>query len=219
MFLKRAGMITPSPTRSLRRSLAARKLSARSPGQMIAPAARPSSRKSSRSCSVLPVYGSFNGCKRRRFLPFLQGGRRWLSGGADARCVGRRVRRALLRPDDPDSAVYAIKRNDEPQRTAKARRQEIDLYCAKICGQDLSKEEVNAMECRIGCGACCIAPSISSPIPGMPDGKPAGVRCVQLTRRQPLQALWSARAPGSLRQPAPQRRNVRRNLPSKPTPT
>lgn len=34
--------------------------------------------------------------------------------------------------------------------------------------------------CRIGCGACCIAPSISSPIPGMPDGKPAGVRCVQL---------------------------------------
>ncbi|HVL74657.1 MAG TPA: YkgJ family cysteine cluster protein [Noviherbaspirillum sp.] len=35
-------------------------------------------------------------------------------------------------------------------------------------------------ECRAGCGACCIAPSISSPIPGMPDGKPAGVRCVQL---------------------------------------
>ncbi|MBK9712495.1 MAG: YkgJ family cysteine cluster protein [Kouleothrix sp.] len=37
------------------------------------------------------------------------------------------------------------------------------------------------MDCRIGCGACCIAPSISSPIPGMPDGKPAGVRCAQLT--------------------------------------
>lgn len=36
------------------------------------------------------------------------------------------------------------------------------------------------MECRAGCGACCIAPSISSPIPGMPNGKPAGVRCVQL---------------------------------------
>ena len=34
--------------------------------------------------------------------------------------------------------------------------------------------------CRAGCGACCIAPSISSPIPGMPDGKPAGVRCIQL---------------------------------------
>jgi hypothetical protein len=25
-----------------------------------------------------------------------------------------------------------------------------------------------------------VAPSISSPIPGMPNGKPAGVRCVQL---------------------------------------
>ncbi|MEF3274577.1 MAG: YkgJ family cysteine cluster protein [Chloroflexus sp.] len=37
------------------------------------------------------------------------------------------------------------------------------------------------MECRVGCGACCIAPSISSPIPGMPHGKPAGVRCIQLT--------------------------------------
>ncbi len=36
------------------------------------------------------------------------------------------------------------------------------------------------MECRVGCGACCIAPSITSPIPGMPSGKPAGVRCVQL---------------------------------------
>ncbi|WP_083379992.1 MULTISPECIES: YkgJ family cysteine cluster protein [Paraburkholderia] len=34
--------------------------------------------------------------------------------------------------------------------------------------------------CRPDCGACCIAPSISSPIPGMPHGKPAGVRCVQL---------------------------------------
>ena len=37
------------------------------------------------------------------------------------------------------------------------------------------------MDCRSGCGACCIAPSISSPIPGMPNGKPAGVRCAQLT--------------------------------------
>ena len=36
------------------------------------------------------------------------------------------------------------------------------------------------MNCRSGCGACCIALSITSPIPGMPMGKPAGVRCVQL---------------------------------------
>ncbi|TDU31574.1 hypothetical protein DFR24_0944 [Panacagrimonas perspica] len=36
------------------------------------------------------------------------------------------------------------------------------------------------MQCRPQCAACCIAPSISSPIPGMPHGKPAGVPCVQL---------------------------------------
>ncbi len=38
------------------------------------------------------------------------------------------------------------------------------------------------MKCRIGCAACCIEPSISSYIPGMPNGKPAGVRCIQLSR-------------------------------------
>ncbi len=37
------------------------------------------------------------------------------------------------------------------------------------------------MDCRSNCGACCIAPSINSPIPGMPHGKPAGIPCVQLT--------------------------------------
>ena len=36
------------------------------------------------------------------------------------------------------------------------------------------------MLCNPGCGACCIAPSISSAIPGMPNGKEAGVRCIQL---------------------------------------
>jgi len=42
------------------------------------------------------------------------------------------------------------------------------------------------MLCRPGCAACCIAPSISSPIPafagvaGLPHGKPAGTRCPQL---------------------------------------
>jgi uncharacterized protein len=45
----------------------------------------------------------------------------------------------------------------------------------------VSEQKIVEIECRTGCGACCIALSISSPIPGMPDGKPAGVRCVQLT--------------------------------------
>jgi Fe-S-cluster containining protein len=34
--------------------------------------------------------------------------------------------------------------------------------------------------CRPGCGACCIAPSITSPLPEMPRGKPAGLACIQL---------------------------------------
>lgn len=36
------------------------------------------------------------------------------------------------------------------------------------------------MKCRENCGACCIAVSISSLLPGMPEGKPAGVRCIHL---------------------------------------
>ena len=36
------------------------------------------------------------------------------------------------------------------------------------------------MECRSNCGACCIGLSISSTIPGMPNGKAAGVRCIHL---------------------------------------
>ncbi|RMH93731.1 YkgJ family cysteine cluster protein [Lysobacter pythonis] len=36
------------------------------------------------------------------------------------------------------------------------------------------------MDCRPGCAACCIAPSITLPIPAMPRGKPAGLACGQL---------------------------------------
>jgi hypothetical protein len=43
-------------------------------------------------------------------------------------------------------------------------------------------DQVNdVMDCRADCGPCCIAPLISSPIPGMPHGKPAGIPCEQLT--------------------------------------
>ncbi|HYF42880.1 MAG TPA: YkgJ family cysteine cluster protein [Ramlibacter sp.] len=51
------------------------------------------------------------------------------------------------------------------------------------------------MNCRPGCGACCIAPSISSPIPGMPHGKPAGVRCVQLDEGNRCRIFGSAERP------------------------
>lgn len=52
------------------------------------------------------------------------------------------------------------------------------------------------MDCRPACAACCIAPSISSPIPGMPGGKPAGVACVQ------LDAQWRCRLFGRPERPA-----------------
>ncbi|KAA0013653.1 YkgJ family cysteine cluster protein [Billgrantia pellis] len=49
--------------------------------------------------------------------------------------------------------------------------------------------------CRPGCGACCIAPSISSPIPGMPQGKPAGIRCVQLDENHLCRLFGDPRRP------------------------
>jgi len=36
------------------------------------------------------------------------------------------------------------------------------------------------MICRPGCAVCCINISISSELPGMKDGKPAGIRCINL---------------------------------------
>jgi Fe-S-cluster containining protein len=62
------------------------------------------------------------------------------------------------------------------------------------------------MDCRPHCAACCIAPSISSPIPGMPQGKPAGARCVQLDAQDRCQLFGDPRRPavcGSL-QPSPE---------------
>lgn len=51
------------------------------------------------------------------------------------------------------------------------------------------------MDCRVGCGACCIAPSITSAIPGMPHGKPAGVRCVQLDAANRCRLFGSTQRP------------------------
>jgi len=40
---------------------------------------------------------------------------------------------------------------------------------------------INNHQCRPDCGACCIAPSISSEIPGMKNGKVSGEKCIHLT--------------------------------------
>ena len=51
------------------------------------------------------------------------------------------------------------------------------------------------MDCRSLCGACCTAPSITSPIPGMPNGEPAGVRCVQLGDDEPCRIFGQPERP------------------------
>lgn len=51
------------------------------------------------------------------------------------------------------------------------------------------------MNCRPGCAACCIAPSISSPIPGMAGGKPPGVRCIQLDGNNRCRLFGDPRRP------------------------
>ncbi|POT59699.1 hypothetical protein C3432_02995 [Citrobacter amalonaticus] len=51
------------------------------------------------------------------------------------------------------------------------------------------------MECRPDCGACCTAPSISTPIPGMPGGKPANTPCIQLDEHQRCKLFGSALRP------------------------
>ncbi len=51
------------------------------------------------------------------------------------------------------------------------------------------------MKCRAGCGACCIAPSISSPLPGMPEGKPANQRCLHLDADNRCQLFGSPQRP------------------------
>lgn len=38
------------------------------------------------------------------------------------------------------------------------------------------------ISCRKGCGACCIAPSISSALPLLPNGKKANITCPHLAQ-------------------------------------
>ncbi|URA10783.1 YkgJ family cysteine cluster protein [Thermospira aquatica] len=44
----------------------------------------------------------------------------------------------------------------------------------------MNEKSVFLETCREGCAACCIVPSITTPLPGMPEGKPAGVPCIHL---------------------------------------
>jgi len=46
------------------------------------------------------------------------------------------------------------------------------------------------MKCRSGCGVCCIEPSITQPIPGLPSGKAAGELCVNLDPEDFTCRIW-----------------------------
>lgn len=59
------------------------------------------------------------------------------------------------------------------------------------------------MDCRPGCAACCIAPSISSPLPGWPNGKPAGEACPVLDESLKCQLFGRPERPAVCRSLAP----------------
>jgi hypothetical protein len=62
----------------------------------------------------------------------------------------------------------------------------------------------NRIDCRVGCGACCIAPSISSPLPGLPQGKLAGERCLNLDENFTCRLWGSAKYPDVCKKFVPQ---------------
>jgi uncharacterized protein len=61
------------------------------------------------------------------------------------------------------------------------------------------------MTCRQDCAACCIVISITSSLPGMPAGKPAGVRCINLTNGNACRIHETAVYPDFCRGLAPSR--------------
>lgn len=51
------------------------------------------------------------------------------------------------------------------------------------------------MQCRTNCGACCIAITISSALPGLPHGKAADLACPHLTDDKKCKIFGSPERP------------------------
>lgn len=51
------------------------------------------------------------------------------------------------------------------------------------------------MQCRLDCGACCIAPAIVEPFFNMPEGKRASERCVHLQENFSCAIFYSDKRP------------------------
>jgi len=118
------------------------------------------------------------------YLSYYSGGHRWVKVDLGA---PQRLKDVLACLNIPAGEVYLTALNGElvePDQAQVSQPDEVRLYPPVDGGagdQRGAGDLRGSMECRPGCGACCIAPSISSPIPGHPQGKPAGVRCAQLT--------------------------------------
>ena len=68
----------------------------------------------------------------------------------------------------------------------KATADDLDADCERILKEEVAELEAflstdPEFQCRPGCGACCFFMSISSPLPGHPEGKPSGVACTNLS--------------------------------------
>lgn len=89
----------------------------------------------------------------------------------------------------PECRCIMPKRSQETQRNAMKCKilcfncRKPRFYAILIVSQPPLFMQNPVFSCRPGCAACCIAPSISSPIPGMPHGKAAGVACMQLSEQ------------------------------------
>lgn len=69
------------------------------------------------------------------------------------------------------------------------------MLLAQVIGTLRVFKKMADLVCRPNCAACCIAPSISSPIVGMPNGKPAGVPCVALDEQMRCRLFGDERRP------------------------
>ncbi len=68
---------------------------------------------------------------------------------------------------------------------------------------NLASAPAAGFACRPGCGACCIAPSITTPLPGMPNGKPAGIPCIHLDQEFRCQLFGQPERPAFCNHLAP----------------
>lgn len=66
------------------------------------------------------------------------------------------------------------------------------------------------MNCRPGCGACCVAPSMAF-VPGMDGGKPAGVSCIHLTPDRRCRIFGRPERPGACERLRPSEEMCGRN--------